>query len=907
MFRRPRPVHTARPRPFRPRLERLEDRLAPSSDAFWGTFAGTAQHSAQAPVASQPLNQILWQTPVDLAPQYSGGELLIHYGSPLVTPKNTVIVPVKTGASDGFRVEGHSGTSGALLWTESTDYTLPPHDWTPSYSPVLTATGRLYFAGAGGTIYYVDNVDGTMPTAPVRLAYYGIANYNANPAAYNSTVFINTPITADSSGTIFFGVRVTGSNPSNLVSGIVRIDASGNGTWVSAAAAAGDSAIGVVPHNCAPALSNDGSTVYIGVASASTQYFGYLVGLDSTTLAPRYKVFLKDPRNNFASNAGLLDDSTASPTVGPDGDVYYGIFGNPYNGSRGFLAHFDATLTQTKTFGGFGWDSTPVIVPASAAPMYTGKSSYLLFEKYNNYVAGEVTDGGDGVNQIALLDPNATMPDPHSSSNGLQVMDAVMSIPGPSRDASFTAQYPNAVREWCINSALVDPATKSIVMPSEDGNLFRWDLTTCSFTQAVTINPAGIGEAYVPTLEGPDGTVYTIENAKLFAVGGLAGGLSVSVSSSVPDDAVFGQALLFTATVSSSASPTPTGSVTFKDGSTTLATVALDANGHATYTTSSLSAGRHYLTAAYSGDSHYGPGSMMLVQPVLQTSTVAVTSGTNPTVYGQSVTFTATVKAGGTTANVPEGSVTFLDGTTALGTVALNPLGQASSNGQVTFSTAALKAGSHTITAVFNGDTNFAGSTSAGLTQTVNAAATTAAVASSLNPSNFGQPVTLTVTVTVVAPGTGTPTGTVTFEENGKALGAGTLNGSGQATFTTIELTIGTDSITAVYNGDGSFAGSTSAVLTQTVTIGPPNKPLRLGGGPNPPLRLHGAPTPPLRLLGRPMYFGPPAAAALPGQALAAALDELIFTGTPALNVISPARPKGWAARLDDCFAAFGG
>jgi hypothetical protein len=352
--------------PFQPRLERLEDRTVPS--AFWGSFAGTGQHTAQAPVSSAPLNQVLWKTPVDLKPQYSGGDLLIHYGSPLLTDANTVIVPVKTGATDGFQVEGHDGATGAKLWTKSTDYTLPPHGWTPSFSPVLTSTGRLYYPGAGGTVYYIDNVDDT-PTTPVQLAYYGIDDYNANPTAYNSKVFIDTPLTADSSGEIFFGVRVTGSNPSNLVSGIVRIGADGAGTWVSAATAAGDNNIGVVPHNCAPALSNDESTLYIGVRSSSSTNYGYLVALDSTTLATQATVLLKDPRNNFANNAGLPDDSTASPMVGPDGDVYYGVFGNPYNGSRGFLAHFDSSLTQTKTFGGFGWDSTPALVPASMVPM----------------------------------------------------------------------------------------------------------------------------------------------------------------------------------------------------------------------------------------------------------------------------------------------------------------------------------------------------------------------------------------------------------------------------------------------------------------------------------------------------------------------------------------------------------
>jgi hypothetical protein len=66
--------------------------------------------------------------------------------------------------------------------------------------------------------------------------------------------------------------------------------------------------------------------------------------------------------------------------------------------------------------------------------------------------------------------------------------------------------------------AVVDPATNSILANSEDGRLYRWDLTTNTLIQAITLT-TGIGEAYTPTLIGADGTVYAINNATLFAVG----------------------------------------------------------------------------------------------------------------------------------------------------------------------------------------------------------------------------------------------------------------------------------------------------------------------------------------------------------------------------------------------------
>src|SRR5262249_32842343 len=150
-------------------------------------------------------------------------------------------------------------------------------------------------------------------------------------------------------------------------------------------------------------------------AADSSTGNSYLVGLDPATLAFKIRAALKDPRSGAVNNAQIFDDSSASPMVGPDGDVYYGVLGNPFNGSRGSMRHFSGALTHAKRPGAFGWDNTASIVPAAMVPAYGGNSSYLIFTKYNNY-AGQ--DGGDGVNRIAVLDPNDTMVEPHASSNG---------------------------------------------------------------------------------------------------------------------------------------------------------------------------------------------------------------------------------------------------------------------------------------------------------------------------------------------------------------------------------------------------------------------------------------------------------------------------------------------------------
>ncbi len=490
----------------------------------WGGYGGGAQHQAISSVASQPLNAIRWQTPVDLNPQYSGTSLLIHYGTPLVTQANTVIVPVKTGATNGFRIDARNGADGTLLWSQTTDYILPSHNWTPSYGPTLSVGNRIYFPGAGGTVYWRDAVDSPTATASGQIAFYGLANYNANQTAFNNGISISTPLTADAAGNIYFGYRTAGTNPLGITDGFARIASNGTAIFTSATTASS----GLFSHavtNAAPAVSLDGLHLYVVVSSGQGFGQGKLLRLNSSTLAPETSVALKDVKSG--NNASLPDDGTASPMVGPDGDVYFGVFENPFgpNHYRGWMLHFSSDLTQTKTPGAFGWDDTASVVPSDMVPSYHGTSPYLLMTKYNNYVSA----GGDGVNKIAILDPNATMIDPITGST---VMLEVLTIAGATPDSEYP-NSPGAVREWCINTAVVDPATKSVLANSEDGKLYRWDLRTNTFTQVITLT-LGIGEAYTPTLIGADGAVYAINNATLFAVGYALNDLNSGLFSVLP-------------------------------------------------------------------------------------------------------------------------------------------------------------------------------------------------------------------------------------------------------------------------------------------------------------------------------------------------------------------------------------
>src|SRR5439155_309503 len=123
-------------------------------------------------------------------------------------------------------------------------------------------------------------------------------------------------------------------------------------------------------------------------------------------------------------------------------------------------------------------------------------------------------------------------------------------------------------------------------------------------------------------------------------------------------------------------------------------------------------------------------------------------------------------------------------------------------------------AGAKTLVATYAGDANFATSASAGTAHTVNTAATTTAITGQTpNPSTLGQPVSFTFTVTATAPGSGTPTGTVTVTDGTQSCSASVAVGSCSITFGSA----GGRTVTAGYAGDGNFAASTSAGVTQTV------------------------------------------------------------------------------------------
>jgi len=262
---------------------------------------------------------------------------------------------------------------------------------------------------------------------------------------------------------------------------------------------------------------------------------------------------------------------------------------------------------------------------------------------------------------------------------------------------------------------------------------------------------------------------------------------TIALSSSANPVASGGSVILTAQLTPAAGVATPTGMVTFLDGTTTLGTGSLS-GGSASYTVTGFSDGTHSITAQYAGDAANGPATSAVLVQVVGLSTPVITWAT-PAPIAAGTPLSATQLDA--TASVP-GSFVY---SPAAGTV--------------------LSAGQQTLMTTFTPtDTTLYRSATASVTLTVTQPVPTITVTSSKNPSLSTDTVTLTV---AVASGSGTPTGTVTLTNgaNGQTL-TGSLT-SGSYAVTASFLTTGTNAITAVYSGDSNFASATSAVLSQVV------------------------------------------------------------------------------------------
>jgi hypothetical protein len=350
---------------------------------------------------------------------------------------------------------------------------------------------------------------------------------------------------------------------------------------------------------------------------------------------------------------------------------------------------------------------------------------------YSTYIGGSGDDLGVGIAVDSLGNAYVTG---YTASTNFPTMNPLQQAFGGSSDA-FVAQLNPSGSVLVYSTYLGGSSSDSGLGIAVDssGNAYVTGYTAS--TNFPTMNPlqqalgGGFTDAFVSKIGNRLNSVTTIASSK--------------------NPSAFGQSVTFTATVTSRGSGTPTGTVAFTYGSTTLCNaVTLSVGGVSTCTYSALPAGSDIVTATYSGDSNFSGSSASLNQTVNRASTtLTLSSSLNPSGLDSPVTFTATItpQYGGQAS----GTVTFKDGATTLGSSGVS--GNAAS-----LTTSGLAMGTHSITAVYSGDSNFTGSTSNTVSQVVTKATTTTTLLSSVNPSVQGKPVTFTAAVSSLA---GTPTG----------------------------------------------------------------------------------------------------------------------------------------------------
>ncbi len=706
----------------------------------------------------------------------------------------------------------------------------------------ITATygGSSQFLSSSGS--YTQQVNAS--TAPATTT---IVSGTPNPSTFGQSVTFTATVTSAAgtpTGSVAF---LDGANPL----GTFTLDANGKATLsiatltfgphtitanflANASFAASSNNTNQVVNAAAPATT---TTTISGTPNPST--FGQSVtvtaNVRSAAGTPTGSVAFLDganPLGTFTLDAnGKATLSIATLTFGP------------HTITANFLANASFAASSNNTN-----QVVNAAAPATTTTTISGTPNPSTFGQSVTFTATVTSAAGTPTGSVAFLDGANPLGTFTLDANGKATLSIATLTFGPHTitanflaNASFAASSNNT--NQVVNAAA--PTTTTTIVSGTPNPSIQGQ--TVTFTATVTsdgrhadrqrrlprrANPLGTftldanGKATLPiaTLTfGPHTiTANFLANASFAAssnntnqvVNAAAPATTTTIVSGTPNPSIQGQTVTFTATVTSTGG-TPTGSVAFLDGANPLGTFTLDANGKATLSIATLTFGPHTITANFLANASFAASSNntnQVVNAAAPTTTTTIVSGTpNPSIQGQTVTFTATVTSTGGT---PTGSVAFLDGANPLGTFTLD------ANGKATLSIATLTFGPHTITANFLANASFAASSN-NTNQVVNAAApatTTTTISGTPNPSTFGQSVTFTATVTSTG---GTPTGTVNFTEGATPLGSGTLDGTGHATLQISSLLAGSHTITATYVGTANFAGSAGNATQSNVNTPP--------------------------------------------------------------------------------------
>jgi subtilisin family serine protease len=413
---------------------------------------------------------------------------------------------------------------------------------------------------------------------------------------------------------------------------------------------------------------------------------------------------------------------------------------------------------------------------------------------------------GDNPGLVTILDTHAAfnpaqMDWPMNFQNPRNNPVLLRTTPSTLAVSLSSGTNPSVLGDTLVFTATVTPAGNGSVQFLDAGAPISASIPLNSGSASFSTSALGLGiHSITARYTGDNQHSPSLSTALVQTVS--KGNTSVSVNLSAGSNpSIFGDSLTFTATV---APGSATGTVTFFDGSNVISGELPLANGSASITISGLSIGTHSITAQYSGD---GAFNASLSAPFLQTVnspkptpvvSLVLSAGTNPSVFGNTLTFTASVAPASAT-----GTVVFFDGTVAIsGNLPVN-------EGTVSFSTALLGGGTHTITALYSGDATFNGAVSAALIQTVNKAPTEVDLELSLGTTAFTSGTSLTFIANITP---GVASGTVLFFEGDTAISEPIPVSNGSVSFTTASLAVGSHAIRAQYSGDADFSASSSQV-----------------------------------------------------------------------------------------------